>query len=172
MGENGWSSQKMEASGFLGPGAPNLTLRLLEFLAVDYNSPPSQRFPGTLGAPSPLAGGEFMAGASMRDIRGDLQDRAARVRQEIRAEQARFENLLLHVKTRRDMSLAQLRAQLHLANKLLEFTAWHDKVRASLAARIAVAEAAENLIRKSFEAAEGNAEAGFGVKGGEGLQHQ
>ena len=36
----------------------------------------------------------------------------------------------------------------------------------------AAAEAAESLIRKSFEAAEGNAEAGFGVRGGEGLQHQ
>jgi hypothetical protein len=27
--------KKMEASGFLSPGAPNLTLRLLEFRAVE-----------------------------------------------------------------------------------------------------------------------------------------
>jgi hypothetical protein len=46
-----------------------------------------------------------------------------------------------------------LRAQLRLAHKLPEFAAWHDRVRADLAARIAVAEAAELSIRKSIEIA-------------------
>jgi hypothetical protein len=46
-----------------------------------------------------------------------------------------------------------LQAQLRLAQKLLEFAAWHERVRADLAARIAVAEVAESSIRKSIEIA-------------------
>lgn len=86
----------------------------------------------------------------MRDISGDLQGRAERLKAQISAENARFEGLLRQLKTKQDGDLAQLRAQLRLANKLLEFTAWHDHLCAELAARIAAAEAAETLIRKSF----------------------
>ena len=85
----------------------------------------------------------------MRDIRADLQDRAHSVAQQISAEDARFENLVSQVRAEQDSKLEHLRAQLRLANKLLEFTVWQDKVRADLASRIAVAEAAENLIKKS-----------------------
>jgi len=85
----------------------------------------------------------------MRDIRADLQDRAHSVAQQISAEDARFENLVSQVRAEQDSKLEHLRAQLRLANKLLEFTVWQDKVRADLATRIAVAEAAENLIKKS-----------------------
>jgi hypothetical protein len=35
----------MEASEFLRPGAPNLTLRSLEFRAETHNASPSQEFP-------------------------------------------------------------------------------------------------------------------------------
>jgi hypothetical protein len=87
----------------------------------------------------------------MRDISGDLQGRADRLKQQISAEKARFEGLLRQLETRRDGNLQHLRAQLRLANKLIEFTAWHDRLRAELAARIAAAEAAESLIRKSSE---------------------
>ena len=86
----------------------------------------------------------------MRDICADLRDRARSVAQQIRAEDARFENVVSQLKTEQDSKLEHLRAQLRLANKLLEFTAWHDRVRAELAARIAVAAAAENLIKTSF----------------------
>ena len=86
----------------------------------------------------------------MRDIRADLRDRAHSVAQQISAEDARFESLVSQLKTVQDSKLEHLRAQLRLANKLLEFTAWHDRVRAQLVARIAVAEAAENFIKKSF----------------------
>jgi hypothetical protein len=60
---------------------------------------------------------------------------------------------MLQLRTKRDGDLQQLRAQLQLVNKLLEFAAWHDNVRANLAARIAVAEVAETSIRKSIETA-------------------
>ena len=86
----------------------------------------------------------------MRDIRADVRDRVPTVAQQISAENARFESLVSQLKAGQDSKLEHLRAQLRLANKLLEFTVWHDRVRAELAARIAVAEAAENLIKKSF----------------------
>jgi hypothetical protein len=85
----------------------------------------------------------------MRDIRSDLQGRAERLKAQIDAENARFETLLRQLKSKRDGGLQHLRAQLRLANKLIEFTAWHDRLRAELAARIAAAEAAEKLIRNS-----------------------
>jgi hypothetical protein len=37
--------RQMEASEFLRPGAPNLTLRSLEFRAESHNASPSQEFP-------------------------------------------------------------------------------------------------------------------------------
>jgi hypothetical protein len=55
----------------------------------------------------------------MRDIRGDLLGRAERLKQQIGAENARFETLLLQLTTKQDSSLEHLRAQLRLANKLL-----------------------------------------------------
>jgi hypothetical protein len=85
----------------------------------------------------------------MRDIRSDLQGRAERLRQQINAENARFETLLRQLRSKQNSNLEHLRAQLRLANKLIEFAAWHERLRAELAARIAAAEAAENLIRKS-----------------------
>jgi hypothetical protein len=86
----------------------------------------------------------------MRDIRGDLRDRADRLEKQINAENSQFD-VMLQLRTKRDGDLQQLRAQLQLVNKLLEFAAWHDNVRANLAARIAVAEVAETSIRKSTE---------------------
>ena len=71
---------------------------------------------------------------------------------QISDENAQFERAILQLKTRLDRNLQHLRAQLRLANKLLEFTAWHDNLRADLAARIAVAEVAEISIRKSLVA--------------------
>jgi hypothetical protein len=85
----------------------------------------------------------------MRDIRGELQGRADRLKQEIGAENARFQSLLQQIESRRESSLQQLKAQVRLAHKLLEFTAWHERIRAELTARIAAAEAAEAFIRKS-----------------------
>lgn len=68
--------------------------------------------------------------------------------QQISIENARFERVVLQLKTEHDNQLAHLRAQLRLAIKLLEFTDWHHNVCATLTARIAVAEVAETSIRK------------------------
>jgi hypothetical protein len=84
----------------------------------------------------------------MRDIRGDLQDRVDMLAQQIGAENARFERVIWQLKTEHDNQLEHLRAQLRLANKLLEFTDWHHNLCATLTARIAVAEAAEASIRE------------------------
>jgi hypothetical protein len=86
----------------------------------------------------------------MRDICADLQDRAHAIAQQINAENARFESLVLQLKAEQDSRLEPLRAQLRLANKLLEFTVWQSEMRAALAARIAVTEAAENFIKNSM----------------------
>ena len=88
----------------------------------------------------------------MRDIRCDLQARANLLERQITDENAQFERAILRLKPTLDSNLQQLRAQLRLANKLLEFTAWHDNLRADLSARIAVAEVAEISIRKSLVA--------------------
>jgi hypothetical protein len=85
----------------------------------------------------------------MRDIRGDLLDRAALLAQQIGVENARFERVVVQLKTEHDNQLEHLRAQLRLASKLLEFTDWHHNVCATLTARIAVAATTENLIRES-----------------------
>ena len=69
---------------------------------------------------------------------------------QITAEDARFKNLVSELRAEQDSTLEHLRAQLRLANRLLQFTIWHDNVRADLATRIAVAEAAENLIRQTL----------------------
>jgi hypothetical protein len=86
----------------------------------------------------------------MRDIRADLQDRAEAVVQKIRAENTRFESLLAQIEREQLGQLAHLRAQLCLANKLLEFTVWQDRLRAELAARIALSETAEKSIKDHF----------------------
>jgi hypothetical protein len=85
----------------------------------------------------------------MRDILTDLRDRARSVAQQISAENARYERLVSQLQYEQDNQLAHLRAQLRLAHKLLEFTAWHDRLRTELVTRIAVAEEAENLIKQS-----------------------
>jgi hypothetical protein len=86
----------------------------------------------------------------MRDIRGDLQARAELLKRQISDENVQFERAIQHLQARLDSHLQPLWDQLRLANKLLEFTAWHDNLRADLAARIAVADAAEVSIRQSL----------------------
>ena len=89
----------------------------------------------------------------MRDIRSDLQDRAHFTAQQICAENAHFESLVSQLRAEQNSKLGHLRTQLRFANKLIEFTIWHDNLRAELTTRISVAEAAENIIKKSFHVA-------------------
>ena len=50
---------------------------------------------------------------------------------------------------RSNSKLTHLRAQLRLANKLIEFMLWQDNLRAELATRITVAETVEKMIKES-----------------------
>lgn len=89
----------------------------------------------------------------MRDIRTDLQDRADSVAHQIGAENARFQSLVSQIESEQNSKLTHLRAQLRLANKLIEFALWHDNLRVELAMRISVAEMVENIIKKSDRSA-------------------
>ena len=85
----------------------------------------------------------------MRDIHCDLQARANLLKQQISDENAQFERAILQLKTKLDSNLQHLRAQLRLANKLIEFSVWHDNLRANLAAEeFAVAEATEMAVKE------------------------
>jgi hypothetical protein len=88
----------------------------------------------------------------MHDIRADLTERACLLQQEISAENARFDQLVVELRQKHHSTLEHMRAQLRLANKLIEFTAWHHNVRTVLAAHIAAAQAAEYSIVASLKA--------------------
>lgn len=82
-------------------------------------------------------------GDAMRDIRGDLRDRAYMVQHRINAEHAQFETLILQLKMEQDRRLEPLKAQLRAVNKLIDVAAWQYDVRAVLTLATAVAAAAE-----------------------------
>ena len=86
----------------------------------------------------------------MRQLRAELQDRADLIAQQIRAENTRFESLLSQLRADPASKLDHLRAQLRLANKLVEFAAWEQNVRTTLAAHIAAAEAAKHTLESHF----------------------
>jgi hypothetical protein len=90
-------------------------------------------------------------GAVMRDIRGDLAERAQRIRQEIDSEHARFAALLLQLKSERDQRLEPLTAQRQAVHKLLGFAAWQHHVRTSHMVAIAGTAAAERSVRGSIK---------------------
>jgi hypothetical protein len=90
-------------------------------------------------------------GKPLRDIRGDLQDRANVVEQQISAENVQFEQLILQLKAEQDARVEHLRAQLQLVNKLLGFATWQHDVRSALVRAIKVAEVAEAAITRPLE---------------------
>jgi hypothetical protein len=57
-------------------------------------------------------------------------------------------NLVSQIESEQAGKLTHLRAQLRLANKLIEFTFWHDNLRVELTRRISAANAVENIIKK------------------------
>lgn len=87
----------------------------------------------------------------MRDICSDLRERAETVQQRMNAEDARFETLLLHLKTERDSRLEPLKLELRAVNKLIDFAAWQHNVRTALLIAIAGTAAAELSVRKPLE---------------------
>jgi hypothetical protein len=56
----------------------------------------------------------------MRDIRGDLQDRAALLGEQINAQEAQFEQLIEQLKREHDSRLEDFKAELDAVNRLME----------------------------------------------------
>ena len=79
----------------------------------------------------------------MRDLRGDLQDRADMVEQQINAEHAQLQTLIAQLKMEQDSRLEDLKAKLQAVNRLIEVAAWQHNVRAAVALAAAVAAAVE-----------------------------
>ena len=59
-------------------------------------------------------------GQAMRDIRGDLQDRAALLEEQINAHEAQFDKLIEQLKREHDSRLEDLKTELEAVNRLLE----------------------------------------------------
>ena len=59
-------------------------------------------------------------GQAMRDIRGDLQDRAGLLEEQINAHEAQFDKLIDQLKREHDSRLEDLKAELEAVNRLLE----------------------------------------------------
>jgi len=88
----------------------------------------------------------------MRDIRGDLQERASAIRQQINAECANYEKLIAQQRSELQHRLKDLEVQTQTVNKLLEFANWHHEVRTAVARALALAAAAEIASREFAEA--------------------
>ena len=86
----------------------------------------------------------------MRDLHAELQGRANIIARRISAENARFESVISQLRAEQAGKLDHLRAQLRLANKLVEFAAWEQNLRTTLAAHIAAAEAAKHTLESHF----------------------
>jgi DNA-directed RNA polymerase specialized sigma54-like protein len=56
----------------------------------------------------------------MRDIRGDLQDRASLLEEQINAQEAQFDQLIEQLKREHDTRLEDFRAELDAVNRLME----------------------------------------------------
>jgi hypothetical protein len=76
----------------------------------------------------------------MRDIRGDLQERASMVEREIKVERARLEMLLTQLKREQDSRLEHLRAQLWAMNRLVEVATLQHKLRTAVSLAAAAIE--------------------------------
>jgi hypothetical protein len=59
-------------------------------------------------------------GQAMRDIRGDLQDRANLLEEQINAHEAQFEKLVDQIKREHESRLEDLKAELEAVNRLME----------------------------------------------------
>ena len=65
----------------------------------------------------------------MRDIRGDLQERANMFEQQTKAAQDQFEKLIDQLKREKDSRLADLKAELQAVNRVLEIE--HRRLRSA-----------------------------------------
>jgi hypothetical protein len=90
------------------------------------------------------------------------------VQHQINAEHARFEMLILKLKTEQDRRLEPLKAELRAVNKLTDVAAWQYNVRAALTLSTAVAAAAEtSAATVGHSHADGPPQAGQVKRGGD-----
>ena len=83
----------------------------------------------------------------MRDIRGDLQERANIVEHKIDAEHARYEMLLERLNREQDSGLEDLRGQLRAVNRLVEVATWQHNLRTAVLLATATATATNAVLR-------------------------
>ena len=73
----------------------------------------------------------------MRDLRGDLRDRAHLLREQIKVELSRYEGLIEQLAAERDRKLMDLKAKREAINRLDELAAWQQNARIHVAAALA-----------------------------------
>ena len=75
----------------------------------------------------------------MRDIREDLQERVELVKQQINAEQNRFEKLLKQLSSEQDSKVRYVKAELETVKRVIEIEhrAWQHNVRGTALAPLA-----------------------------------
>ncbi|MGH6866321.1 MAG: hypothetical protein ACREDO_09175 [Methyloceanibacter sp.] len=93
----------------------------------------------------------------MRDIRGDLQLRADRIREQIKLAQTEFEKNVGQLKIEQERRLDHLKAEREAVTRLMKIVRWHQDVRAVLTAAKTAAEAAEAACRSTVEKTKTNA---------------
>ena len=79
----------------------------------------------------------------MRDILGDLQDRANLIGRQVKSEHVQFGELTAQLKREHDGTLEGLKTQLEAVNRLIAVAAWQHNVRATLKLAIAVTAAVD-----------------------------
>jgi predicted RNase H-like nuclease (RuvC/YqgF family) len=68
----------------------------------------------------------------MRDILGDLRERANMIEREIERENSRFEQLMRRLKSEQGRRVEDLKNQLQAVRRLTEIATWQYNVRAAL----------------------------------------
>lgn len=81
----------------------------------------------------------------MRDIRADLQHRAALLRRQIAETEVRHERLVAQARHERDARVAGLKRQLEAIDRIATVAAWQKSLRHGYAAAIAVLSTATEL---------------------------
>jgi hypothetical protein len=86
----------------------------------------------------------------MRNILGDLEERASIVSQEIDDENRRFERLMLRVKREQQDRIEELKGQLYAVRRLIQVATWQHDVRAVLKLSTAVVGAVEGSVASTI----------------------
>jgi hypothetical protein len=91
-------------------------------------------------------------GQAMRDIRGDLQDRAALLEEQINAHEAQFDKLIDQIRREHDQRLEDLKAELEAVNRLLDLEL--RRLETAPAASVSAREPARHVSRQAPQPAQ------------------